>query len=59
MKELIWLVYTEIIQVYGHVSGVLVRELVYAMMFWPNILPAEDGISATLSPQAIIAGQSI
>ena len=59
MKERIWSVYTEIIQVYSHIPGVLVQKLVYDLMFWLNSLPAEDGVSDILSPHAMITGQSI
>ena len=50
MNEHIRLVYTELIQVYGRVLGVLVRKIVYAVTFWPNIFPSEDGVSDTLIP---------
>ena len=40
MNEHIRLVYTEIIQVYGRVPGVLVREIVYFVTFWPNSFPS-------------------
>ena len=59
MKERIWSVYTESIRVYGRFPGVLVRELVYSVTLWINSLPAEDGVSSTLIPQAIITGQSV
>ena len=59
MKERIWSVYTELIQLYGRVPGVLVLKLVYAATFWINILPTKYGISTTLSPRAMITGQSV
>ena len=58
-KERIWSVYTELIQVYGRVPGVLIRKLIYAVIFWLNSFPVEDGISAMISPQAMINGQSV
>ena len=57
-KDHIWSVYTELIQVYGRVSGVLVCKIIYAVKFWPNRFPAEDGISAMISSRAMIIGQS-
>ena len=59
MKERIRSVYTELIRVYGRVSGVLVNDIAYAVTFWRNSFPAKDGISATLSLQAMITGQLV
>ena len=59
MKERIWLVYTELIKLYGRIPGFLVRKLVYTMKFCLNRFPAKYGISATFSPRAIITGQSV
>ena len=58
-EERIRSVYKELIQVYGRVPGVIVRELVYAMAFWLIRFPDEYGISATLIPRAIITGQYV
>ena len=57
-KKRIRSVYTELIQVYGRVPGALVHNLVHAMTFWINSFPAKYGISATLTLQAMITGQS-
>ena len=59
MKERIRSVYTEFIRVYGHVSNVLVRKLVYALKLWINSFHAKDGISATLIPRDMITGQFV
>lgn len=34
-------------------------ELVYGMNFWLNSFPAQDGVSATMSPREIITGVAI
>ena len=59
IKVLIWLMYTELIRVYNRVLEVLLCKLVYAVTFWLNIFPENNGVSAALSPQAIITGQSV
>ena len=51
--------YTELIQVYVRVPGVLVWELVYDVSLWLNSLPSEDSVSVTLIPQSMITGQSV
>ena len=51
--------YTELIQVYSRIPGVIVSKLVYAVTFWLNSFPAKDGISDTLMPRAMITGQSV
>ena len=48
MKDCIRSVYTELIRLYVHIPGFLVRKLVYAVMSWINSFLAEDGISAML-----------
>ena len=59
MKERIFLVYTELIQVYVHIPGVLVHKLVYDVTFWLNSFPAEDDVYDRLIPRAMITGQSV
>ena len=59
IKKQIQSVYTELIQVYGRVPGVLVWELVYDVSLWLNSLPSEDSVSVTLIPQSMITGQSV
>ena len=59
IQEQIRSVYTELIRVYGCVPGVLVSKLIYDVTFWSNSFPAENGISATLIPRAMITDQSI
>ena len=59
MKEQIWQVHMELIQVYSRIPGVLVSELVYAVTLWINSFTSKDGVSTTLIPRAIITGQSI
>ena len=44
---------------FERVPGRLVIEMAKAAMFWLNSLPPGDGILSTLSPRAIILGQSI
>jgi hypothetical protein len=34
----------------------MIAEMVYASVFWLNMLPAADGVYTTLSPHTIIAG---
>ena len=51
--------YIELIQVYGRVSGVIVREIVYHVTFYLNSFLAKDCISGTLSPRAMITSQSV
>ena len=58
-KEQVQYVYTELILVYDRIPRVLVHEIIYAVMFWLNSFPAEDGISATLIPRAMITVQSV
>ena len=59
MMEIIRSVYTDLIQVYGHVPGVLVCEIFYAVPLWIKSFPAKDSVSATLLLRAIINVQSI
>ena len=59
IKERIRSVYTELIRVYGRIPGVFLLKLVYAVMLWLNSFPAENGVSITPSPHAMITGQSI
>ena len=59
MKERIRSVYKELIQVYGRVPVVLMRDIVYAVTFWINIFPAKDAVSATQIPRSMITGQSV
>lgn len=41
------------------VPGRMVAELIYFCIFWLNSFPANDGISDTLSPRAIVTGSQI
>ena len=59
MKEHIWLVYTDLIQLHGRIPIFIVQKPVYAITFWLNSFPTKYGISATLSLQAIITGHSV
>ena len=59
MNEHIQLVYTDLIRVYVSIPGVLVCKIVYAVTLCLKSFPAKNGVSATLSLQAIITGQSV
>eukprot|EP00178_Gracilaria_changii_P013526 TRINITY_DN381_c1_g1_i1.p1 TRINITY_DN381_c1_g1~~TRINITY_DN381_c1_g1_i1.p1 ORF type:complete len:1004 (-),score=118.29 TRINITY_DN381_c1_g1_i1:1292-3985(-) len=37
----------------------MIAELVYAMNFWLHAFPAQDGVSATMSPREMITGTTI
>jgi hypothetical protein len=41
------------------IPGRMVAELVYYSVFWLNSFPAQDGISKTLSPRAIVIGSNV
>jgi hypothetical protein len=41
------------------IPGRMVAELVYYSVFWLNSFPAQDGISNTLSPRAIVIGSHV
>jgi hypothetical protein len=41
------------------IPGRMVAELVYYSVFWLNSFPAQDGISKTLSPRAIVIGSHV
>ena len=41
------------------IPGRMVAELIYYCVFWLNSFPAKDGVSADLSPRAIVTGSHI
>ena len=57
LKERARCVYTTL--PFTKIPGRMVAELIYYSVFWLNSFPARDGISATLSPRAIVTGSHI
>ena len=41
---------------FTRLPGRLIIEMVYASVFWLNLFPPADGVSATLSPRSLVTG---
>ena len=41
---------------FRHFPALMLKEMIYASVFWLNMFPTHDGISDTLSPQALMTG---
>ena len=59
MKEWILSMYTELIRVYFHVAGVIVRKLVYTVAFCLNSFSTKEFLYTTLRPLVMITGQFV
>ena len=40
-------------------SALMLKEMIYASIFWLNMFPAHDGISDTLNPQTLMTGYDL
>ena len=56
IKEIVLDTYNEIKRHFTNISGVLIREKLYATVFWINSFPAYDGISNKIIPQDMLTG---
>ena len=59
LKERIRGIYNEMMRVFGRIPGVMIREMVYAIVYWLNCFPPADGVSDALSPRTIVTGLTI
>ena len=54
VKEQAWCLYHSV--PFHHFPTLLIKELVTACIFWLNMFPPHDGVSATLSPCTLMSG---